>query len=101
MPYSLEELVERVDHEECILESIDLERLLKHGFDYESSMMGNDYMPYRVRQGDVIAVAVRVRHQMKSCAVSGQTSVTTCSYYLPATKKKNCACKRWCTEFKR
>ncbi len=28
--------------------------LLDHGFRYESSMMGNDYMPYRVRQGDVI-----------------------------------------------
>jgi peptidoglycan/xylan/chitin deacetylase (PgdA/CDA1 family) len=28
--------------------------LLAHGFLYESSMMGNDHMPYRVRQGDVI-----------------------------------------------
>ena len=31
-----------------------VELLLKHGFFYESSMMGNDHMPYRVRQGDVI-----------------------------------------------
>jgi len=31
-----------------------VELLLKHGFFYESSMMGNDYMPYRVRIGDVI-----------------------------------------------
>jgi peptidoglycan/xylan/chitin deacetylase (PgdA/CDA1 family) len=28
--------------------------LLKHGFVYESSMMGNDHEPYRVRQGDVV-----------------------------------------------
>jgi hypothetical protein len=28
--------------------------MLKHGFFYDSSMMGNDYMPYRVRQGDRI-----------------------------------------------
>jgi peptidoglycan-N-acetylglucosamine deacetylase len=28
--------------------------LLKHGFTYDSSMMGDDYLPYRVRQGDVI-----------------------------------------------
>lgn len=28
--------------------------LLKHGFTYESSMMGNDYTPYRCRRGDVI-----------------------------------------------
>ncbi len=31
-----------------------VELLLKHGFFYESSMMGNDHMPYRVRQGDII-----------------------------------------------
>ena len=28
--------------------------LLDHGFHYDSSMMGHDWMPYRVRQGDVI-----------------------------------------------
>jgi peptidoglycan-N-acetylglucosamine deacetylase len=33
-----------------------IELLLKHGFFYESSMMGNDYTPYRVRQGDVITL---------------------------------------------
>ncbi|MFM9883956.1 MAG: polysaccharide deacetylase family protein [Burkholderiales bacterium] len=31
-----------------------VELLLKHGFFYDSSMMGDDYTPYRVRQGDVI-----------------------------------------------
>ena len=31
-----------------------LEVLLNNGFDYESSLMGNDYTPYRVRQGDII-----------------------------------------------
>ena len=30
--------------------------LLKHGFHYESSLMGDDYTPYRVRQGDVITL---------------------------------------------
>jgi peptidoglycan/xylan/chitin deacetylase (PgdA/CDA1 family) len=33
-----------------------LELLLKHGFTYDSSMMGNDYSPYRVRRGDVITL---------------------------------------------
>jgi peptidoglycan-N-acetylglucosamine deacetylase len=33
-----------------------VELLLKHGFFYESSMMGDDYTPYRVRQGDVITL---------------------------------------------
>ena len=31
-----------------------VELMLKHGFLYDSSMMGNDHMPYRVRQGDRI-----------------------------------------------
>ena len=31
-----------------------VELMLKHGFFYESSMMGNDHLPYRIRQGDVI-----------------------------------------------
>jgi peptidoglycan/xylan/chitin deacetylase (PgdA/CDA1 family) len=31
-----------------------VELLLEHGFYYESSMMGNDYTPYRVRLGDRI-----------------------------------------------
>ena len=33
-----------------------LELLLKHGFYYETSMMGHDYIPYRVRQGDVVSL---------------------------------------------
>lgn len=31
-----------------------LELLLRYGFTYESSMMGNDHEPYLVRQGDVV-----------------------------------------------
>lgn len=31
-----------------------VEFLLKHGFVYDSSMMADDYVPYRVRRGDVI-----------------------------------------------
>jgi len=33
-----------------------VELLLKHGFVYDSSMMANDYLPYRIRQGDVITL---------------------------------------------
>ncbi len=33
-----------------------VELLLKHGFIYDSSMMASDYLPYRVRQGDVITL---------------------------------------------
>jgi peptidoglycan/xylan/chitin deacetylase (PgdA/CDA1 family) len=31
-----------------------IELMLKHGFTYDSSMMGDDYTPYFARQGDVI-----------------------------------------------
>jgi hypothetical protein len=31
-----------------------VELMLKHGFVYDSSMMGDDYTPYYARQGDVI-----------------------------------------------
>jgi len=31
-----------------------VELLLKHGFIYDSSMMGNDFMPYRIRRGDEV-----------------------------------------------
>ena len=31
-----------------------VELLLKHGFLYDSSMMGHDYLPYRARTGDII-----------------------------------------------
>jgi peptidoglycan-N-acetylglucosamine deacetylase len=33
-----------------------VELLLKYGFFYETSMMGDDYTPYRVRQGDVVEI---------------------------------------------
>ena len=31
-----------------------IELLLKHGFEYDSSMMGHDYTPYQARQGDEV-----------------------------------------------
>ena len=33
-----------------------MELLLAHGFLYDSSMMGDDYTPYRVRRGDVVEI---------------------------------------------
>ena len=43
-----------------------VELMLKHGFLYDSSMMGNDHSPYRVRQGDVI--------ELEKPAVFGRTT---------------------------
>src|SRR6185503_5222713 len=33
-----------------------VELLLEHGFTYDSSLMADDYIPYRVRKGDVITL---------------------------------------------
>jgi len=35
--------------------------MLKHGFDYDSSMMGDDYTPYFARQGDAITLEQKAR----------------------------------------
>jgi len=33
-----------------------IELLLKHGFVYDSSLMGHDYLPYQAREGDVVTL---------------------------------------------
>ena len=38
-----------------------VELLIEHGFVYDSSMMGHDYLPYRARTGDVIDAGQPVR----------------------------------------
>lgn len=34
------------------LSPVTIDLLIKHGFDYDTSMMGDDYTPYRARRGD-------------------------------------------------
>ena len=36
-----------------------IELLLKHGFVYDSSLMGHDYLPYQARDGDVVSCTSR------------------------------------------
>jgi peptidoglycan-N-acetylglucosamine deacetylase len=36
--------------------------LLKHGFVYDSSLMGHDYLPYQAREGDVVSLHEPLRH---------------------------------------
>mgnify|MGYP000246126005 CR=1 FL=1 len=38
-----------------------IELMLKHGFTYDSSMMGHDYLPYYARQGDVVELEQPLR----------------------------------------
>ena len=46
-----------------------VELLLKHGFVYDSSMMGNDYTPYYARQGDAIELKEPARFGTQSALV--------------------------------
>jgi peptidoglycan-N-acetylglucosamine deacetylase len=39
-----------------------IELLLKHGFTYDSSLMGHDYLPYQARDEDVVTLEAPIRH---------------------------------------
>jgi peptidoglycan-N-acetylglucosamine deacetylase len=39
-----------------------IELLLKHGFAYDSSLMGHDYLPYQARDGDVVSLHEPIRY---------------------------------------
>lgn len=88
--------------------SVDL--LLKHGFYYDSSMMGDDYTPYRVRQGDVI--------ELEQPAVFGKATqliempiswslddyphfefVRTNTTILPGNMNAHHVLQNWCDDF--
>lgn len=51
------------------LSSHSVELLLKHGFVYDSSMMGDDYTPYYARQGDAIELEQPARAGTKTTMV--------------------------------
>jgi peptidoglycan-N-acetylglucosamine deacetylase len=57
-----------------------IELLLKHGFLYESSMMGHDYLPYRARQGDVIELEEPARLGPESPLIEMPVSWTLDDY---------------------
>lgn len=54
--------------------TIDL--LIKYGFEYDSSMMGADYMPYRARQGDVVELGKPVQFGPESSLIEMPISWT-------------------------
>ena len=46
-----------------------VELMLEHGFEYDSSMMGDDYAPYYARQGDAIELESAARFGERSALV--------------------------------
>ena len=88
--------------------SVDL--LLNHDFVYDSSMMGNDYTPYRVRRGDVI--------ELEKPAVFGEETrlvempiswtlddyphfefIRTPTWILPGNMNANLVLQNWIEDF--
>jgi len=87
-----------------------VELLIKHGFTYDSSMMGDDYTPYRVRQGDII--------ELEKPAVFGKTTkliempiswslddyphfefIRTKDWILPGLMNNNLVLENWVSDF--
>ena len=92
------------------LSSHSVELLLKHQFVYESSMMGNDYMPYRVRQGDVLELQKPALWGKSTPLIELPVSwslddyphfefIRTNSYVMPGLMNANSVLDNWLNEF--
>lgn len=87
-----------------------VELLLKHSFLYESSMMGHDYLPYRVRQGDVIELTKPAQWGRTTPLIELPISWTlddfphfeylrTKNYVMPGLMNANGVLDNWLSEF--
>jgi peptidoglycan/xylan/chitin deacetylase (PgdA/CDA1 family) len=87
-----------------------VELLLKHGFQYDSSMMGDDYTPYRVRQGDVIELEMPARFGTPTPLIEVPVSwalddyphfefVRTPTWILPGLMNAHAVLQNWVDDF--
>jgi len=87
-----------------------VELLNAHGFLYDSSMMGNDYMPYRVRQNDEITLEQPARFGPATRLIELPVSWTlddfphfeymrTKSYLLPGLMNATSVLENWQAEY--
>ena len=87
-----------------------VELMLKHGFLYDSSMMGNDYMPYRVRQGDRIELEAPAAFGAPTKLIEMPISWTlddyphfefmrTKQWVLPGLMNANLVVENWINDF--
>ena len=88
--------------------SVDL--LLEHGFIYDSSMMADDYMPYRVRRGDEISLEEPARFGAPTRLIEMPISWTlddfphfefirTPTWILPGNMNANGVLGNWIDDF--
>lgn len=87
-----------------------VELLLKHGFVYDSSMMGNDHTPYRVRLGDVMELEKPAMFGNPTRLIEMPVSWTlddyphfeflrTRTYVLPGLMNANSVLENWINDF--
>lgn len=87
-----------------------VELLLKHGFVYDSSMMGNDHTPYRVRVGDLMELEQPAVFGKPTRLIEMPVSWTlddyphfeflrTKTYVLPGLMNANSVLENWINDF--
>ncbi|MGZ8212683.1 MAG: polysaccharide deacetylase family protein [Burkholderiales bacterium] len=87
-----------------------VELLVKHGFVYDSSMMGDDYTPYRVRHGDSIELEQPARFGPETDLIEMPVSWTlddfphfefirTPTWILPGNMNANHVLGNWLDDF--
>lgn len=87
-----------------------VELLLRHGFVYDSSMMGNDHTPYRVRLGDVMELEKPAVFGKPTRLIEMPVSWTlddyphfeflrTKTYVLPGLMNANSVLENWINDF--
>jgi len=88
--------------------TIDL--LLQHGFKYDSSLMGSDYMPYRARRGDIAKLGEPFRFGDPTALIEMPISwslddfphfefMRTTSAVLPGLQPARAVMESWLDEF--
>lgn len=93
------------------LSTATVELLLRHGFDYESSMMANDHHPYFVRKGDrpsvdgplVMGEATRLVEMPVSWTLDDYPHfefVRTASYVIPGLMNARSVFQNWIDDFR-
>ena len=95
-------------HEDLSEHTIEL--LLSHGFRYDSSLMGSDYLPYRARRGDVAKLGEPYHFGEETALIEMPISwslddnphfefVRTPSTILPGLQPARAVMQSWLDEF--
>ena len=89
-------------------QAVDL--LLRHGFQYDSSLMGSDYLPYRARRGDIATLGEPFRFGEETALIEMPISwslddfphfefVRTAATILPGLQPARLVMQNWVDEF--